>query len=291
MDEGVAVRLAVKQAHRDPPRRFKRTAALRRPLPRRLIQQHTRRHRSVQALHWPRAGNRQPPSALAAKSSGTPFPSFPMTRATGRARFTRSAGSAPCAVVARILHAQPRAASAQNISSVRRHHRQPKHAPRRCPYSLRIPCAHGSGRHITPSAPNASADRRIVPRFPGSCSPASTSTSGADSFDRRPHVPRSNRVAQPAQQAVVVFPSSMRRPVVPWHRQHFYALATVSAPPPGAPIPALQTHRQYAAPRAPPPPEDSALRCPQVRFRFVPDSPAPAAIPSAARSACSVQCV
>ena len=93
-----------------------RTAALRRTLPRCLIEQYARRHGGIQAFHRAGAGNRNRPSAFAARSAGTPFPSFPISSATGPAMSTRSAGCAPCAVVARMRTPAPRNCSGISCS-------------------------------------------------------------------------------------------------------------------------------------------------------------------------------
>ena len=71
----------------------RRSAATRRPLPRRLIQQHAGRDGRIQALHRAGAGNRD----FARRPSrptrpGTPLPSLPMTSATGPAKSDQIGG-------------------------------------------------------------------------------------------------------------------------------------------------------------------------------------------------------
>ena len=114
------------------------------------------------------------PPALHSPRSRSPAPPAPP-------RSTSSAGCAPCTVVARILTPASRSQSRASFSFAQTsgiRNTLPADARTALGFqALTVP-----GRHTTPSAPKASADRTIVPRFPGSCSPAKTTISAADSF-------------------------------------------------------------------------------------------------------------
>ena len=118
------------------------------------------------------------------------------------------------------------------------------------------------GRQTTPSAPNASAERRIVPRLPGSCRPASTSTSGAAfslaveqvrpgpfrRLDQRGNGLRRLRCQRGVQQRLR-------------QQQHFCFRGPAQALQAAAQLPAPQRRSECAARRAAPPRSGSALRC------------------------------
>ena len=118
------------------------------------------------------------PSAWRAICSGTPLPSLPMRRAAGPAMSTRSAGCAARAVVEKIFTPASRRRWRHSFSpAASSGTRKTLPAEARTAFgfhALTVP-----GRLTTPVAPKASAERRIVPRLPGSCRPASTTTSGA----------------------------------------------------------------------------------------------------------------
>src|ERR1039458_5331250 len=106
-------------------------------------------------------------SAFAIKSAGTPLPSFPITRATGPPNSASSAGFVPRAVVASTFTPASRnrsmLSSALAASSGTRNTLPADARTAFGFHALTVP-----GKLTTPVAPNASADRRIVPRFPGS---------------------------------------------------------------------------------------------------------------------------
>ncbi len=154
------------------------------PLPARLIQQQTPRHRRIQTLHGPGQGIVTCASAISIHSAANPAPSFPIITAQAPLK------SISCAATTRAL---------------RTHSRNQPHSPRLQPsisdaatattgtrntlptlarsafwfHALTVP-----GVVNTPVAPNASADRTSVPRFPGSCNPAAIKINAAV-----PHVP------------------------------------------------------------------------------------------------------
>ena len=137
-------------------------------------------------------------------SAGTPLPSLPMRRATGP--LSSDAGGRLGARTAVVRMRTPASCRRGNILLRRRREEGRGRRCRRRRGRPWVPRADVPGRPMTPLAPKASAERRIVPRLPGSWRPAKTTISGAGACDVcRGYAPRSSRAARPARRWVGAF--------------------------------------------------------------------------------------
>ena len=142
-------------------------AVLTAALARRFVEQHAGGDGGVQAFHGPGQGIVRRRRPCAASSAGTPLPSLPMIKRDGRGQIDQVGGLG--SMNGRGPDFDSRLAQVREALRQRlRLARQPEDAAGRGAHRLGIPRAHGSGQGDTPSAPKASAERRMVPRLPGS---------------------------------------------------------------------------------------------------------------------------
>ena len=180
--------------------------SLSRALARRLIEQHAGGDGCVQAFHRAGAGNRDRASACAANRRHAVALIANDERNRRQQGRRRSRPRRHRSAVVEDLHA----GLAQIARSTPRRSPRAPEARKMLPAEARTALGFHAltvpGRQITPSAPKASAERRIVPRLPGSCRPASTTISGAACCCCAPGcAPRSNRAAQQVRQRAAAF--------------------------------------------------------------------------------------
>ena len=176
-----AFRLAVEQAHREPPddSEVLRAASA---LTRGFIEQHARSNGCIEAFHGAGTGNGDGAvapvpqllgNAVAFIADEDRYRLRQVCKIDGLSRAGRG-GIRSSSRIREGARTNPFALAVRNGT------RKTLPADARTAFgfhALTVP-----GRHRTPLAPKASAERRIVPRLPGSCRPASTSTMSSGAF-------------------------------------------------------------------------------------------------------------
>ena len=159
----------------DPMRR--RSAA---PLPRGLIEQHAGSDGRVEALDRAGAGNRDCAVGLRRELFRDAVAFVADEQRDGAGEVHQIGGLRRCAGSwSRDLHAGLAQAGESTHPLVTVSSGTRKTLPAEARTALGFHALTVPGRQRMPLAPNASAERRIVPRLPGSCRPASTSTKGS----------------------------------------------------------------------------------------------------------------